>query len=321
MIPIAIVTGFLGAGKTSLINGLLSSPDLARTAVIVNEFGEIGLDHELITSADETLLTLTNGCLCCASEGDFSRALGRLERRSRDYDRIIIETSGLADPGPILRSLVSDRGLNATHRVSCVMTLIDPVTGEKSLEAHPEARRQVMFADTILYSKPDLGPPSAALVERLRRINPDARHMAGFEADTLFRVSERAAPPFSLAQHSEGLGVAAIVRDQPLPALALVLLLEGLTHHCGDRLLRLKGLVNVAEHPEGPALVQFVQGAAEPPTWMPDWPSQDRSTRLVIIGQDIPPLFPARLLDMIVDDVVAESERIQAIEQDGRREQ
>src|SRR5215831_19780178 len=146
MIPVAIVTGFLGSGKTTLISRILRDPAFARTAVIVNEFGEIGLDHELIASSDETLLALTTGCLCCAVRSDLVATLLDLQRRREvgeiGYERVLIETSGLADPAPILHALMTDRDLATDHVIDGVTTVVDTLHGEATLDRSPEARRQ-----------------------------------------------------------------------------------------------------------------------------------------------------------------------------------
>src|SRR5579863_777494 len=143
MIPVAIVTGFLGSGKTTLISRILRDPAFARTAVIVNEFGEIGLDHELIANSDETLLALTTGCLCCAVRSDLVATLLDLHRRSDVFDRVLIETSGLADPAPILHALMTDRDVAQHYTLGGVVTVVDALLGEATLDRHPEARRQV----------------------------------------------------------------------------------------------------------------------------------------------------------------------------------
>ena len=176
MIPVAIVTGFLGSGKTTLIGRILRDPAFTRTAVIVNEFGEIGLDHELIASSDETLLALTTGCLCCAIRSDLVATLLDLQRRREageiGYDRVLIETSGLADPAPILHALMTDSDIMRQHAIDGVVTVVDTLHGATALDRHPEARRQVALADRLLLSKTDLAEPSVALRDRLAALNP-----------------------------------------------------------------------------------------------------------------------------------------------------
>ena len=181
MIPVAIVTGFLGSGKTTLISRILRDPAFARTAVIVNEFGEIGLDHELIASSDETLLALTTGCLCCAVRSDLVATLLDLQRRREAgeiaYDRVLIETSGLADPAPILHALMTDRDIAQHHRIDGIVTVVDALHGEATLDRHAEARRQVALADTLLLSKTDLAAPTERLRAPPRRAQ-SRRHAA-----------------------------------------------------------------------------------------------------------------------------------------------
>ena len=318
-IPVAIVTGFLGSGKTTLISRILRDPAFARTAVIVNEFGEIGLDHELIASSDETLLALTTGCLCCAVRSDLVATLLDLQRR-RDagviaYDRVLIETSGLADPAPILHALMTDGDIAQQHAMDGVVTVVDTLHGEVTLDRHPEARRQVALADTLLLSKTDLAVPAEALRARLAALNPGAALCLGSDVApaTLFtggKVAARltalpplARNPFARPQHSDGIENFVLQRDRPIPALALTLLLEALAEHCGARLLRFKGLVNIEEMPGQPALIHGVQHIVSPPEFLDRWPSADHLTRIVFIVQGVPRYFPARLLEVIEQEV------------------
>jgi len=322
MLPVSIVTGFLGSGKTTLIGRILRDPAFARTAVIVNEFGEIGLDHELIASSDETLLALTTGCLCCAVRSDLVATLLDLERRRTAgeiaYDRVLIETSGLADPAPILQALMTDPDLTRSHTLDTLLTLADALLGEATLDRHPEARRQAAFADVLAISKTDLAGDPAPLRGRLAALNPGARvlHSAALTPAELFAAADPqvraervraalpdAASPFLRAQHSDGVQSFVLQRHQPVPALALTLLLQTLVEHCGNRLLRVKGLLDIEEMPGQPALIQGVQHVFSPPDFLPRWPSADRSTRLVFIARGVPRHFPARLLAAIEEEV------------------
>lgn len=323
MIPVSVVTGFLGSGKTTLIERILRAPGFARTAVIVNEFGEIGLDHDLIANSDETLLTLTTGCLCCAVRGDLVETLLDLRMR-RDageisYDRVLIETSGLADPAPILHALMTDPGVAAGHAIDSVVTVADAVHGEATLDRHVEARRQVALADRLVLSKTDVAGAAVALRERLAALNPGAGIVAAADVtpDVLFTASDPAAralrlaalpeqpaaSPFGQARHTGGIETFSLVRDTPLPALALTLLLQALAEHCGARLLRMKGLVDIAEMQGQPALIHGVQHVFAPPAFLERWPSDDRRTRIVFIARDVPRHFPARLLAAIEEEV------------------
>jgi G3E family GTPase len=319
-IPVAIVTGFLGSGKTTLISRILRNPAFARTAVIVNEFGEIGLDHELIASSDETLLALTTGCLCCAVRSDLVATLLDLQRRREAgeiaCDRVLIETSGLADPAPILHALMTDRDLAQLHVIDGIVTVVDALHGEATLQRHAEARRQVALADTLLLSKTDIAEAGDALLQRLAALNASA--VLGTTQDaapsTLFvgtmvasRFADLPAPivrnPFAIADHSDNVETFALRRDRPIPALALTLLLEALAEHCGARLLRLKGLVHIEEMPDQPAMIHGVQHVVSPPVFLERWPSDDQTTRIVFITQGVPRHFPARLLEVIEQEV------------------
>jgi len=323
VIPVSIVTGFLGSGKTTLIGRVLRDPAFARTAVIVNEFGEVGLDHDLIANSNETFTTLTTGCICCAVRSDLVETLLDLHARRASgdagYDRILIETSGLADPAPILHALMTDAAVMATHAVDTIVTVIDPIFGEKALNDHPEARRQAALADLLVTSKLDIAQQSDDLTARLMALNPSARRetSAGMTPAMLFggndpatraermtRLPDRqAASPFGTAHHTDGVTTFSVVRERPLPALALTLLLQALTEHCGPRLLRVKGLVAIEEMPDRPALVHGVQHVFAPPEFLPAWFGDDRSSRLVFITRGVPRYFPARLLDAIEHEV------------------
>jgi G3E family GTPase len=311
MIPVSIVTGFLGSGKTTLIGSILRDPAFRRTAVIVNEFGEIGLDHDLIAGGDDTVLELTTGCLCCAVQTDLARTLTNLlAHRPDGYDRVLIETSGLADPAPILHALMTDRDLTATHRIAAIVTLIDTVHGEGTLAAHPEARRQVALADHVLLSKTDVAAASAALLAHIATLNPGAPLLTNgaLEPAMLFTEGKALRPcPANAAVHTPDIATFVLQRDPPLPALALTLLLQALAEHCGGRMLRMKGLVAIEELPGQPAVIHGVRHVVAEPVFLDRWPSADQTTRIVFIGTGIPPYFPARLLDAIEAEVRSES--------------
>lgn len=319
MIPVAIVTGFLGSGKTTLISRILRDAAFARTAVIVNEFGDIGLDHELIASSDETLMALTTGCLCCAVRSDLVATLLDLRRR-RDageaaYDRVLIETSGLADPAPILHALMTDRDVAQDHILAGVVTIVDAVHGEATLARHPEAHRQAAMADCLLFSKTDVAQPSPSLQQELAALNPGAARGTTHEVVPLllFNGSNARIDDIPLARHTAGIETFTLQRDRPVPALALTLLLEALAEHCGTRLLRMKGLVNIEEMPNQPAVIHGVQHVFAPPEFLERWPSDDHTTRMVFIGQGIPRYFPMRLLEAIEQEVREEMEQAEAL--------
>jgi len=320
MIPVSVVTGFLGSGKTTLIGRILRDPGFARTAVIVNEFGEIGLDHDLIASGNETFLALTTGCLCCAVRSDLIETLLELRERATGlFDRVLIETSGLADPAPILHALMTDPAVCATHVIDTMVTVVDSVLGEATLDRYPEARRQVALADLLVFSKTDIASPDESLLDRIGALNPLAPRCAGPDiqpaalftgADPMARAARMAAPlelrgssPFTRGWHTDGISTESFRRARTLPALALTLWLQALTEHCGDRLIRMKGLIAIEELPGQPAVVHGVQHVFSPPEFLDRWPSEDTDTRLVFISRDMPRHFPIRLLDAIEEEV------------------
>lgn len=315
-----MVTGFLGSGKTSLIGRLLREPAMAGTAVIVNEFGEIGLDQELLApdllqSGDERILALTTGCLCCAVRTDLVTTLLELQARRAEgritYQRVLVETSGLADPAPILHALMTDPALAGSHAVGAVVTLVDSLLGEATLAAHPEARRQVALADRILLSKTDLAAPSPGLRDAIAALNTLAPvGVAAADPGLLLAPPALRAPPPDAPAHGGEVESFVLARSGPLPALALTLWLQALAEHAGERLLRMKGLVDVAEMPGRPALIHGVQHVFAEPAFLPAWPGA-RGTRIVFIarrqgGRGIPRHFPARLLEAIAAEVEAE---------------
>ncbi|MCO6414611.1 GTP-binding protein [Siccirubricoccus sp. KC 17139] len=311
-LPVCVVTGFLGAGKTTLLKRVLRDPRFADSAVIVNEFGEVPLDHDLIAASEDMLISVSTGCLCCVVRSDLTETLLDLARRRAAaevpaYARVVIETSGLADPAPILHALMADERVAAGHRLQSVATLVDAATGAAVLERHPEAQRQVMLADRLLLTKTDLAPVPATLETALAALNPAAprRVAAHGEVDPEWLFAPGSLPAFleANARHTEGVASIVLEREAPIPALALTLWLQGLVEHCGPRLLRLKGLVALAEAPEKPVALHAVQHLLHPLEWLDAWPGTDRHSRIVLIGEGIPRHLPARLLAAIEAEV------------------
>ena len=316
MIPVHVLTGFLGSGKTTLLSSLLRHPDMGDTAVIVNEFGEIGLDHELIETSDETVMQLTTGCLCCSVQNDLAATLLSLAalRRSGEVRlaRVVVETSGLADPAPLLHTLMTDPDVAAIFSVGRVATTVDAVAGARTLARYPEARKQVILAERLVMTKTDLAAAPEALLRTLALMNRSASildaHAGPATPEALFgRVEDAEAPPRPLpgatAEHTHGIAAVAVVREEPLPASAIPLFLEGLATHAGARLLRVKGIVAIAEAPETPMIIHGVQHVFHPPVWRERWRSADRRTRIVLIGENLPSRWPGLLLNAIVDEV------------------
>jgi G3E family GTPase len=314
LIPVTVVTGALGSGKTTLIGRVLRDPGFTRTAVIVNEFGDIPLDHDLIASADENLLTLATGCLCCTVQTDLARTmldlLARRQAGDVTYDRVLVETSGLSDPAPLMQALLGDPGIAATHHPPFLVAVVDTVHGASTLADRPEARRQVALADRLLLSKTDLHPCPETLLQTLEVLNRQAPLRMAAEATAADLFGDPA--PLALVVRLDALtdpsGHADIdsftlTRERPVPALALALLLQALAEHCGRKLLRLKGIVAIEEMPDQPAVIHGVRHVVSAPEFLAAWPSADRSTRIVFIGSAIPRWFPARLLDAIEAEV------------------
>jgi G3E family GTPase len=331
MIPVSVLTGFLGSGKTTLLARLLRTPQFARTAVIVNEFGEVGLDHDLIETSEESFVELQTGCLCCTIRGDLVLTLEDLLAR-RDagtvppFERIVIETSGLADPAPILHALMGDGELARRLTLAGVVTTVDALNGLGTLARQPESVKQVAVADRLLVTKTDLagsGNEADGLAARLAAINPAAEVLrASFgdvDPERMFDLGLEAAarkgPDLrawlsvdALAQHDSSahhsdISCFAILRAAPMRAVALTLLLEILAEHCGADLLRLKGLVNIAECPDRPAVIHGVQHVFHPPAWLERWPSPDRRSRLVLITRGIPQAWVEAVLAAVEVEV------------------
>jgi G3E family GTPase len=308
-IPVTIVTGFLGAGKTTLLRRFLASPQGQGTAVIVNEFGAVGIDDALVrASADETVL-LGNGCVCCITRTDLQVALRRLVfERARGavppFGRIVIETSGLADPGPILQTFSTDRALGGEFHIDVVLAVVDAVNGEAALDTAAEARKQAILADRLVISKTDLAAPAAVerLTQRLRQLNAHAAiDIAVDGALDPRRVIEPVAAERSgfVAEAAHGDGIASFVIEmaQPIEYPTFARAMETLIALRGSDLLRAKGILNVAGC-RGPVVVQYVQHLAHPPVELESWPDQNRDGRVVFITrgiaeQDVRNLFAA----------------------------
>jgi G3E family GTPase len=308
-IAVSIVTGFLGAGKTTLLNKLLREPELADSLVIVNERGEIGLDHLLIERVDGDVILLSSGCLCCSLRGDLVDVLRDLDARRDEgriapFQRIVIETSGLADPAPILHAIMADEELALRFRLAGVVTLVDAINGPSTLQDNIESMRQVALADRLAVTKSDLLDGAdrcdwlAALTSRLRALNPGApivdiatgefRAVDLIALDCLDGARSLPVDVAPVGRHSASIGAYSLRLSEPATAPAFALFLDLLRATLGSRLLRVKGLVALAEHPAEPLVIHGVQHIFHPPRRLKAWPDEDRSTRiaLVVEGQD-----------------------------------
>ena len=297
-IPVTVVTGFLGAGKTTLIRRFLNSPEGQGTAVIVNEFGAVGIDDALLREAAEETVLLGNGCLCCITRTDLQVALRRLvfdrERGTVPYfARVVIETSGLADPAPILQTFSTDRALGGEFHVDVVLAVIDAVNGEGTLDGAVEARKQAILADRLIVSKTDLAAPVAVerLTERLRRLNPraviDIAVAGALEASRVIEpVAQERSSFVAEAAHGDGISSFVLERERPIAWPVFARAMETLIALLGADLLRVKGLIDVAGC-RGPVVVQYVQHLAHPPVELDAWPDAGRTSRVVFITRNI----------------------------------
>lgn len=336
-IPVTLLTGFLGSGKTTLLNQLIRQ--LPHTAIVMNEFGEVGLDHQLLEKTDGPLALLAGGCVCCTVKGSLSPTLKNLFMSASNgsipaFERVIVETTGVADPTPIIETLINDRWVAARFQLQGVVTTIDAVLGEQQLDSYEESVKQVAVADRLILTKTDLAKPDQidTLIARVKTINQSAPMIsvikgavdpaeifhasaynpAGNTVEIKSWVSEARFMPASHGAlvavksaphdpHDDRIQSYSIYREEPLEWDTLYAALKKLVSFSPKHILRVKGLINL-KGKNTPTVVHGVQHVLYPPVELPEWPDNDHRSRLVMITYDMDPAIAQKLIDELWAD-------------------
>jgi G3E family GTPase len=320
-IPVTLLTGFLGSGKTTVLNRLVQQPEMADALVLINEFGEVGLDHLLVEhSREDIVIEMSSGCLCCTIRGDLVQTLSDVYGRfvvagQRRINRVIIETTGLADPAPIVHTFAAHPELQDHYRLDGMVTTIDARNGESTLDAHAEAVKQAAMADRLLLTKIDLVESARleSLCARLHAINPGAGIIQTFFGDVpasrllglgLFSADGKIGDVrrwlaeeqyhhhdhhhhhHDVNRHDDQIRAFCFVIDDPIPEAVLTEWLDMLLSLMGPSMLRIKGILNVAGF-ETPVVIHGVQHVFHPPQTLDDWPDDDRRSRIVFITRAV----------------------------------
>jgi G3E family GTPase len=345
-IPLNVFTGFLGAGKTTLLNRLLKDPAMSDAAVLVNEVGDIGIDHNLYEIVEEGVILLASGCLCCAVRGDLVNSLENLLRardnnRCKPFNRVVIETTGIADPASVIHIIMTQPYLTLRYRLDGVVTLVDAVNGMKTLDEHEEAVKQAAMADRLVITKTDLPEGAAALPElreRLKKLNPAAIVLEGeppvaelinaglynpeskipdvarwLREEAVIAAEEDAHHGHhhhdhhghghhhhkhdQASRHDASIKAFSIATEKPIPFNTLEMFLDLMRSAHGDKILRMKGIVQLADDPDRPVVFHVVQHLMHPPARLEAWPDADRRSRMVCITKDLAPEMVRKMFD------------------------